>query len=42
MLNIGQLDMMVNEYKRNFEPVDAKISEVNRVWAERVPASLSK
>ena len=29
-LDIGQLDLMVDEYRRNFQPVDALISEINK------------
>ena len=29
-LDIGQLDLMVDEYKRNFQPVDAYITELNK------------
>ncbi len=29
-LDIGQLDLMVDEYRKNFQPVDAFISEINK------------
>ncbi len=30
VLNIGQIDIMVDEYKRNFKPIDARITELNK------------
>ncbi len=30
VLNIGQIDMMVDEYRINFQPIDARITELNK------------